>query len=125
VIRVKAIEDILAPIVGFMLKDRLGQTLFADNTFLSYAKKPMRVGTGEIFEARFTFQMPILPAGDYVIAAAVAEGTQSQHVQHHWIHDALSLKSHSSSVFTGLVGVPMIDIQLQKVPPAGKAATRG
>jgi lipopolysaccharide transport system ATP-binding protein len=125
VIRVKAIEDIFAPIVGFMLKDRLGQTLFSDNTFLSYAKKPVRVGAGEVFEARFTFQMPILPAGDYVIAAAVAEGTQSEHVQHHWIHDALSLKSHSSSVCTGLVGIPMMDIELQKVALADGTAKFG
>lgn len=41
----------------------------------------------------FAFRMPVLPAGDYVVAAAVAEGTQSEHEQLHWIHDALAFHS--------------------------------
>jgi lipopolysaccharide transport system ATP-binding protein len=56
--------------------------------------------------------MLILPVGDYSITVALAEGTQSDPVQHHWVHDALLLKSHSSSVSTGLVGVPMSNIRL-------------
>ena len=40
------------------------------------------------------------------MAVAVAEGTQEEHVQHVWVHDALAFKSHSSSLATGLVGVP-------------------
>lgn len=122
VVVAEALQDIFAPIVGFIVKDRLGQALFSDNTFLSYAKQPMRVKTGERFEARFAFQMPILPAGDYMIAVAVADGTQAEHVQHQWVHDALVLKSHSSSACTGLVGIPMLDIQLRKIRVAGEAA---
>ena len=57
--------------------------------------------------------MPILPKGDYSIAAAIASGTQDDHVQHHWLHDALIVKSVSSSVSTGLVGIPMQVIELK------------
>jgi lipopolysaccharide transport system ATP-binding protein len=56
--------------------------------------------------------MPILPVGDYSITVALAEGTQQDHIQHHWMHEALIIKSHSTSVSTGLVGVPMSDIRL-------------
>ncbi|MCI0562081.1 MAG: Wzt carbohydrate-binding domain-containing protein [Nitrososphaera sp.] len=122
VVVAEALQDIFAPIVGFIVKDRLGQALFSDNTFLSYAKQPVRVKTGERFEARFAFQMPILPSGDYMIAVAVADGTQAEHVQHQWVHDALVLTSHSSSACTGLVGIPMLDIQLRKIRAAGEAA---
>ena len=52
--------------------------------------------------------------GDDSICVAVAEGTQMEHLQHHWIHDAILFKSHSSSVCTGLIGIPMQRVQLRK-----------
>jgi lipopolysaccharide transport system ATP-binding protein len=58
------------------------------------------------------FSMPILPRGDYCIAAAVATGTQENHRQHHWVHDAMIIKSISSSVSTGMIGMPMQSIRL-------------
>ncbi len=111
-IQVAAIQDLYSPIIGFSLKDKLGQVLFGDNTYLSYLDSPLSVQAGTIFEAQFSFQIPILPTGDYSIAAAIATGTQNDHIQHHWIHDALIIKSITSSVSTGLVGVPMSNIQL-------------
>jgi lipopolysaccharide transport system ATP-binding protein len=108
----KANTDLASPIVGFLVNDRLGQTLFGDNTFITYSQTSLSVASGQVFVARFEFRMPILPPGDYSITVAIAEGTQVDHIQHHWIHDALILKSHSSSVSTGLVGVPMLNIEM-------------
>jgi len=112
IIKCIANKELFSPIIGFFVKDKLGQILFGDNTYLSYLDHPVRVNTGTIFQAKFCFRMPVLPIGDYSIAAAVAEGTQENHIQHHWLHDALVFKSHSSSVATGLVGVPMNEIVL-------------
>ncbi|MGJ0486927.1 MAG: ABC transporter ATP-binding protein [Methylomicrobium sp.] len=105
-------NNLFSPIIGFYFKDSLGQSLFGDNTFNFSKQAPLNVASGEKIEAVFEFNMPILPKGDYSITVALAEGTQQDHVQHHWIHDALLLKSHSSSVCTGLVGVPMNNIRL-------------
>lgn len=113
-VRMRALQDSRGPIVGFLFKDRLGQTLFADNTYLTYAQNPVSLRAGEEAQALFSFQMPILPAGNYTITAAAAEGTQADHVQHHWLHDALIVRSHSSSVCTGLVGIPMLAIRLRR-----------
>ena len=104
--------DLFSPIIGFYVNDRLGQPLFGDNTFNFSKQAPLIISSGEKFEAEFEFRMPILPMGDYSITVALAEGTQQDHVQHHWMHDALLLKSHSSSVSTGLIGVPMNNIRL-------------
>ncbi len=112
---VEPAEELQRPIVGFILKDRLGQALFSDNTFLTYRDDPPRFGPGQVWETRFTFQMPILPRGDYSVTVAIAEGTQEDNVQQHWIHDALVIKSLSSSVGTGLVGVPMLDIDMRRL----------
>jgi lipopolysaccharide transport system ATP-binding protein len=59
--------------------------------------------------------MPILPHGDYSVTVAIAEGTQEDNVQQHWIHDALVIKSLSSSVCTGLVGIPMLAINMRRL----------
>ena len=109
----RAHQDLYAPIIGFFVKDRLGQILFSDNTFLSYIEKPVHCLKGSELQADFVFYMPLLPAGDYSITAAIADGTQVEHVQHHWIHDVVFFRSESSSVATGLVGIPMLDVKLQ------------
>jgi len=113
-VRCEAHADISSPIIGFIVKDRLGQLLFGDNTYLSYMGNPVGVKAGDQLEALFKFRMPILPMGDYSICVSIAEGTQMEHLQHHWIHDAILLKSHSSSVCAGLVGIPMQHVGLRK-----------
>lgn len=114
VITCTANNNLLSPIIGFYVNDRLGQPIFGDNTF-NFSKHPqLIIYPNEIFVAEFEFTMPILPMGDYSITATLAEGTQQEHVQHHWMHDALLLKSHSSSVSTGLVGIPMNNIRMSK-----------
>jgi lipopolysaccharide transport system ATP-binding protein len=85
----------------------MGQALFSDNTYLSHREKKLFCEAEDNIQAEFTFLMPILPAGDYSVNVAIANGTQNEHVQHHWIHDAILFKSESSSVATGLIGIPM------------------
>lgn len=114
IVECRANDSLPSPILGFSIKDRLGQDVFVDNTFLSYAARPIPVMPGERLRARFEFTMPVLPTGDYTISAAVAEGTQQDHVQHHWINDALAFKVHASRVMHGLIGVPMTQIRLEK-----------
>lgn len=115
VIEVTALTDIRRLIVGFFVKDRLGQLLFGDNTDLTRAADPLRLAAGEHAEARFVFDMPILPCGDYAIDIGVAEGTQAEHIHHHWAHDALLFHAHTSSVASGLVGLPMTHIALERI----------
>ena len=111
-LRCRTREALERPIVGFIVKDRLGQVLFSENTFLRYGDRPVRCGPDSTIEARFAFSMPILAPGEYTIGAAIADGTRLDHVQHHWIHDALVVTSVSSSVSTGLIGIPMREISL-------------
>lgn len=102
-----------SPIIGFFIKDKLGQCLFGDNTWLSYMETPASCAKNQHLVADFTFQMPRLAAGDYSITVAIANGTQDEHVQHHWVHDAVSFKSESTSVAGGLIGIPMESIKLE------------
>jgi lipopolysaccharide transport system ATP-binding protein len=117
VLRVRAFvaQSLTSPIIGFFVKDRLGQALFGDNTYISYMDRAVACGAGETIVAEFKFQMPRLASGDYSVSAAIADGTQKEHVQHHWIHDALPFRSVSTSVSAGLIGIPMLGIDLKKI----------
>lgn len=99
-------------IVGFYVKDRLGQLLFGDNTTLTHEDE-FSVDAGQAFRARFRFEMPRLNAGDYFVAIGVAEGTQEQHVIQHWMHEALRFSATGGSIASGLVGIPMLDVELE------------
>ena len=105
-------DELLSPIIGFQVKDRLGQVIFGDNTFLSYINNPVSAYSNQNLTASFEFIMPILPMGNYTVSVAIAEGTQKEHVQHHWLNDVIAFKSHSSSVCTGLVGLVNVNISM-------------
>jgi lipopolysaccharide transport system ATP-binding protein len=112
-IKCEAAIDIGSPIIGFYVKDKLGQILFGDNTYITYQDDPLPAKQGQSFQAEFRFRMPVLRVGDYSVSVAIADGAQDEHVQHHWVHDALMIKAQSSSVCFGLFGVMMTDIRLR------------
>ncbi|WP_426662527.1 ABC transporter ATP-binding protein [Rhodanobacter aciditrophus] len=102
------------PVFGFYIKDRLGQRLFGDNTYITYQDALIQAVAGERLQARFRFRMPILRSGDYSIDVAVATGTQQEHTQQHWIHDALAFRASESTMRHGLVGIPMQAIEIER-----------
>jgi lipopolysaccharide transport system ATP-binding protein len=107
------IAEINSPIIGFLVKDRLGQTLFGENTF-DFCEDVSAALPGSALTARFEFQLPILPSGNYSLTVAIAEGTPSQNVQHHWIHDALIFSVIAPKPWLGLMGIPFRSISLTK-----------
>ncbi len=111
-IRVRANKEIVSPIVGFFIKDRLGQPLFGENTF-RYISQPLRLMPGQVCESRFYFRIPLLPNGDYAATVAIDEGTPTKHVQHHWVHDAVVFKVVSNKHRFGLVAIPYKSITMK------------
>lgn len=114
-ITVLANIDLDSPIIGFHLKNHLGQYLFGDNTYLRYRNSPFFLAAGKRLIARFRFQMPYLPPGNYMFCVACANGTQDDHIQHQWLHEALSLSSQSCHQIGGLIGLPMLGIELENL----------
>ncbi|MFM0285990.1 ABC transporter ATP-binding protein [Paraburkholderia megapolitana] len=111
-IDVKNPERDSQPIVGFFLKDRLGQPIFGDDTALSEKRDTQKPGEAGMLRAEFLFNVPILPPGEYAITALVARHSGAISAVLDCVHDALIVKSESPSVSTGLVGVPMTNVAL-------------
>ena len=101
-------------IVGFYVKDRLGQRLFGDNSYFACKEKPVSGEAGETVVGSFMFRMPVMPSGSYMIDAAVASGDQHDHTQQHWIHDALEFRAMDETMRFGLLGLPMLAIEVSK-----------
>lgn len=117
----RALTDLSMPIIGFEVYDRLGQTIFGDNTYLATRFRPVYVSAGSAVVADFDFRMPVMREGDYTISVAIAEGTQQDHVQHHWLHEALAFHVHAKTICIGLVGVAMQNIEMRVVADLGVA----
>ncbi len=117
VIRAKVHRDMSRPILGFLVRDRLGQDLFGENTLPVTARHPVPAAAGSVLEGEFAFRLPMLPNGQYALMASLADGDLTSHVQHHWLHDALIFTVSSSTVRWGLVGVAFQHVRLRQVPP--------
>jgi len=109
----RAQRDMARPIVGFILRDRLGQNVFGDNTYLTFRDAPRFAGKDEDFAATFRFQLPFLARGDYSLTVAITEGTQQDHTHIQWIEEALFLGVRDSPVRRGLIGVPAKEVRIE------------
>lgn len=112
-IRADVIDECHDLIMGFNLKDSLGQIIFGQNTYVDTISSPIDAENGDGVRAEFTFRMPILPVGIYAVDVAIAEGHPPDVKQLHWQHDAFFLESQASSAIIGLVGVDFEGITLE------------
>jgi len=117
--RIDILEDMRSPIVGFAFRNARGENLFGDNSFELYREHPASVKAGEVLEAVFEFEMPRIPPGDYALHAAIADGSQDDHIQQQWFHNALKISSHYHGKTGVMVGIPMRRISL--TPQSGDA----
>jgi len=113
VIRARAHQKLDQPIIGFLVRDRLGQDLFGENTLQYTNLNPIRVNAESEFSAEFVFCLPMLPNGNYAVMTSVANGSLDENIQLHWLHDALIINVVSSKVRWGLVGIPFNNVVLK------------
>ena len=98
-------ENIANPIVGFTVKDRLGREILGDNTNLIRKELPS-LSSGRRYV--ITFQMdawPNLMEGEYALTVAIADGALNDHMQCHYLHDAVIFKSVPVRMPGGILSV--------------------
>ncbi|MCK5681149.1 Wzt carbohydrate-binding domain-containing protein, partial [bacterium] len=110
-ILVEAREDIARPLVGFLVKNRLGIELFGDNN-LTLEKEISSLAAGATATISFSFKWPLLAAGSYAITAAIADGTLEGHQQQHWVHDMLVVEVARQRREVGLFNLENITLEV-------------
>lgn len=84
----KIINDIDMPILGFTLKDGLGNIVIVTNThFEKLELEPLK--KNKKYHYRFAMEVPYLRTGKYSLDIALANGTYQAHEQIQWINDVL------------------------------------
>ena len=118
-LRIKCFSSIYldTPIVGFFIKNRLGQHVFGDNTYLAYKDSPLAVPAGNMCVVDFDFTMPRLPVGEYSVDVSISNGTQENFHMLNWKYDVLLFTAQSSTITHGLIGVPMKSIEFSLEGP--------
>ena len=113
-ITVRSNQTLKHPIVGFLLRDRLGQDLFGENTYRDITVgRDIAIPAGHSATASFEFTLPYLPNGQYAVACSVADGDLQDNIQHHFIHDALIVTVSSKEIRWGLGGITCNQIRLE------------
>ncbi len=96
--QIVAKREIEFPILGFNIKDILGNELVVTNTvFEKVYLKALKAGEVSFFQWQFTF--PDLHSGDYPVDLALAEGTYANHEQIHFVSDALVIKCADNCLY--------------------------
>lgn len=112
---IDAKQDISSLLVGFTIKDRLGQKIIEENNSTFVKSKSISVKKGTSIVSIFEFKMPFLKAGKYSIDLAVAEGQQEIHIQQMWIYDALQIEFLNKEEVFGLFTMGLDNFEVAEV----------
>lgn len=100
---------------GFAVRDYKGQFLFSDTSFFLQRTAGIRCRAGRRYRVSYTFRMPLLLRGRFVVASAVSRGTPDDYRIVSWVDDAFLIDSVNPHDFHGLIGVPMLRMEMEEV----------
>jgi lipopolysaccharide transport system ATP-binding protein len=113
-LKVQMHKHVVHPAFGITIKDRLGQFIFSEGTDGAFRSSDIECAPGEVVTVDFAFRMPVLLQGHYAVDVAFAEGLGHDHVQHHWVHEAIALTSMRGRLVQGICGLPELRLKITK-----------
>jgi len=102
VVRVSAAfhEDVAQPIVGIMIRNRLGEDICGINTSAEGVELPP-ARAGQCFTVDFNLKLPLLVPGNYHVSPAVAQGTHEEFVVCDLVENAIRLVVQKKTIVYG------------------------
>jgi lipopolysaccharide transport system ATP-binding protein len=98
-------QDVPHPIIGFLIKDKLGREIIGDSTALMRQNLPF-LPRGKLFKISFFIkQWPNICGGNYVLSLAIADGRLEDHKQCQWVHELMVFESIPLRLPAGLFSV--------------------
>lgn len=92
-------------IVGMVLENRKGIPLYDMNNFISQGKV-LKGKKGEVLEVVYGCELPRLMKDTYVVAAAVAQGSQENHVMLTWLHGIAEIEVVNPGYNSSYIEIP-------------------
>jgi lipopolysaccharide transport system ATP-binding protein len=102
VVRVSAAfhEDVAQPIVGIMMRNRLGEDICGINTSAEGVELPP-ARAGQCFTVDFNLKLPLLVPGNYHVSPAVAQGTHEEFVVCDLVENAIRIAVQKKTIVYG------------------------
>jgi len=98
------------PIVGFTLRDRLGEILTATNSSHEGRGLP-ELAPGDVLSVEFGFEWPPFKSGIFSISPAVADGTPDAHEMNDWVDNALVLTAENPDAPYGRLSLARVSVR--------------
>ncbi len=110
-ITARAQRTVRSPILGFTMRNRLGDIVTATNTMYEGIIVPSLMA-GDTLTTGFEFTWPTLAAGPYSFSPALADGDLEQHHFCDWIDNALVIETVDPGGRYGWMRLPGVRVQV-------------
>jgi lipopolysaccharide transport system ATP-binding protein len=121
----RATRMVTQPVIAFVVRDRLGQILFSDDTYAVAADAVHDIPPGESFTAIFSFFLPYLASGAYAVEAFVFERAAGAIALLQRRQDKEFLYVQSTHPSNGLANIGMRAVTLTVVAEEPQRSTHG
>ena len=98
-------EDMESMIVGIVLENNKGLPLFDINNYINQ-QETISAKKGQTVEAVYSFKLPRILKGNYLVAAAVAHGTQESHEILTWLHGIFDVEVINMGYNSSYIEIP-------------------
>lgn len=112
---IKAYRKLSNIIIGCVMENQKGLPLYDFNNFIN-SGKTVELEPGMIYEAKFKFKLPRIMKGTYLMAAAVADGTQKSHRMLTWLHGVRDIEVINEGFNSSYIEIPADVIIIEKKP---------
>ena len=103
------------PIVGLLVKNRLGIEMFGFNS-ITLSTELAVLQSGDYSLAEFKFIWPRIAADNYSISIAIADGDLDNLQMHHWINDVMMVDALVAEEHQiGMIAVDRAEIEMKKL----------
>jgi ABC-type polysaccharide/polyol phosphate transport system ATPase subunit len=113
-VHVRAVRPLDSPIVGFLVRNRKGETIFGSNSARENHPLPA-MAPGETQMVDFHLTMPPLLPDQYSVSIAIANGSLAQFAIGDYIEDAIPFRlAGGSRPVTGYMELPCLAVALHR-----------
>lgn len=107
-------EDMDDLIAGFVFENNKGLPIYDMNNYINQQQN-WRGMRGQVSEVVFRYRLPRIMKGTYLMSAALARGTQENHVMLTWLHGVLEVTVYNSGYNSSYIEIPG-DIRIHQFP---------
>ena len=102
---VECMEDAQSLIVGYVMENNKGLPLYDINNYISQ-REVVNGRKGQVLEVVYSFKLPRIMNGVYLVGCAVAQGTQARHEMLTWLHGVCQVEVINMGFNSSYIEIP-------------------